>query len=245
MTYSVPLKRSLCDQVAGDLGHAIVSGGLQPGDLLPNEGTLLARYKVSRPVLREALQVLSAKGLVDSRQRRGTIVRPRREWSQFDSTLLEWHGDLESSEAIMEQLMEVRRIVEPQAAALATRRAAASDLARIKAAFAGMETAGDSVDAFIAADLEFHTAILEASGNRFLLPIVHAIRTTLAASLRTTNDRPEENRRVSLPLHAAILEAMQAGQPERAAQAMEQHLDDTERRRARARARREAGGTIA
>lgn len=168
------------------------------------------------------------------RQRRGTTVRPRSEWSQLDRTLIDWHSRPDVADTALQELMEVRRIVEPPAASLATKRATARDRERIKAAYAGMESAGDSVEAFIAADLEFHTAILEASGNQFLLPIVHAIRTTLAASLRITNPRPDENRRVSLPLHAAILDAILAGQPDAAATAMQRHLDDTERRRARA-----------
>lgn len=241
MTFSAHLPRSLRDQLADDLGRSILSGELRPGDVLPTESELLARYNVSRTVLREALQVLSAKGLVDPRQRRGTTVRPRVEWNQLDRTLLDWHGKLKTADAALQQLMEVRRIVEPPAAALAAKRASTRERARIKAAYTGMKTAGNDVEAFIAADLEFHTAILESSGNEFLLPVVHAIRTTLAASLRITNRHPDENRQVSLPLHATILDAILAGKPEDAARAMQLHLDDTERRRERA--QREKVGT--
>lgn len=230
-----PLKRSLRDQLVDDLGREIVSGKLRPGDILPNESDLLARYNVSRTVLREAMHVLSAKGLVDPRQRRGTTVRPRSEWSQLDRSLLDWHGRSEVADEALQQLMEVRRIVEPAAAALATQRASVQERERIMAAYAGMESAGDDIEAFVAADLEFHTAILEASGNQFLLPIVQAIRTTLAASIRITNRRADENRQVSLPLHAAILDAIIAGDPDAASRAMQSHLDDTERRRARER----------
>lgn len=230
-----PLKRNLCDQLVDDIGRGILRGELKPGDVLPNEETLLARYKVSRTVLREALHVLSAKGLVASRQRRGTAVRPRSDWSQLDPTLLDWHGRSEVGGQALQHLMEVRRIVEPRAAALATERASKSDRDRLIAAYAGMAAAGDNVDAFIQSDLEFHTACLEASKNEFLLPIVHAIRTTMVASLRITNPRPDENRQVSLPLHAAILEAILAGNAKQAEAAMERHLDDTERRRLRAR----------
>jgi DNA-binding FadR family transcriptional regulator len=228
-----PFKRNLRDQLVDDLGRGIVRGERQPGDVLPNEGELLAHYNVSRTVLREALQVLSAKGLVDSRQRRGTTVCPRSEWSQLDRSLLEWHESSDVAGAALQQLMEVRRIVEPAAAALAAQRAGPQERDRIKAAYVGMETSGDDVEAFVTADLQFHTAILEASGNQFLLPIVQAIRTTLAASLRITNKRQDENHQVSLPLHAAILKAILAGKAEAAARAMQVHLDDTERRRAR------------
>ena len=74
-----------------------------------------------------------------------------------------------------------------------------------------MEAARRDVEALIRSDLEFHTAILEASGNQFLLPLAHAIRATLWASLRLTNPDVEENRMVSLPLQAAILEAILEG----------------------------------
>jgi GntR family transcriptional regulator, galactonate operon transcriptional repressor len=234
MTFSSGLKRSLCNQLVDDLGGEIVRGVLRPGDVLPSEGALLSRYGVSRTVLREALQVLAAKGLLDPRQRRGTIIRPRTAWSQLDPALLRWHGRLPAADPALQQLMEVRRIVEPPAAALATERAEQDDRQRIAAAYAGMAAADEDVEAFIHADLEFHTAILEASRNQFLLPIVHAIRTTLLASLRLTNTRAEENRSVSLPLHAAILKAILAGNADGAAIAMRDHLDDTERRRVRA-----------
>ena len=74
-----PLKRNLREQLVDMLGGDIVRGHLQPGDLLPGETVLLARYRVSRTVLREALNVLSGKGLLDARPKRGTVVRPRTE----------------------------------------------------------------------------------------------------------------------------------------------------------------------
>jgi len=234
MTFSVAIKRTLSDHLVDDLGRKIVQGLLRPGDSLPSEDVLLARYGVSRTVLREALQVLAAKGLLDARPRRGTTIRPRADWSQLDPQLLHWHGELPADDPALQQLMEVRRIVEPPAAALASQRATAADRARIAAAYAAMEAAGDNLEAFIQADLEFHTAVLEASGNQFLIPIVHAIRTTLLASLHVTNTEAEQNQRVSLPLHAAILRAILEGDHEGAAAAMQQHLDDTERLRAQA-----------
>ena len=237
-------KRSLRDQLVETLGCEILHGERQPGDVLPSEAELLARFKVSRTVLREALQILSAKGLVDARQRRGTAVRDRLDWNHLDPAFLEWQGQPHASDRALQQLMEVRRIVEPPAAALAALRANGPERDRIAAAYAGMRDAAQDVEAFIRADLKFHTAVLEASGNRFLLPVVHAIRTTLAASLHTTNRRPDENRRISLPLHSAILDAVLAADGPGAARAMELHLDDTERRRARARARSHNIGRI-
>jgi GntR family transcriptional regulator, galactonate operon transcriptional repressor len=234
MTFStVPFKRNLRDQLVEVLGRGIVNGELQPGDILPSEGELLERYSVSRTVLREALQVLSAKGLVDSKQRRGTTVRPRAEWNQLDGALLEWHGASDVADSALQQLMEVRRIVEPSASALAAQRADKDQRKRMTAAYEEMERSRGDVEKFTAADLEFHTSILEASGNQFLLPIAQAIRTTLAESLQITNPRPEENHRVSLPLHKAVLDAILKRDGQAAFNAMQLHLDDTERRRAK------------
>ncbi|WP_250518371.1 FadR/GntR family transcriptional regulator [Caballeronia sp. ATUFL_M1_KS5A] len=221
------------DQLVEVLGRGIVNGELRPGDILPGEAELLERYSVSRTVLREAMQVLSAKGMIDSRQRRGTTVRPRADWSQLDQTLLEWHGTSDVADSALQQLMEVRRIVEPPAAALAAERADQAQRQRIAAAYAEMERSRGKVEEFMTADLEFHTSILEASGNQFLLPIAQAIRTTLTASLKITNPRPDENHRVSLPLHKAILDAILKRDAQAAFSAMQTHLDDTEKRRAK------------
>src|ERR1700678_3121597 len=88
-----PLKRNLREQLVEQLGGDIVRGRVRPGQPLPNEEELLARYDVSRTVLREALNVLSGKGLLDAKPRRGTIVRPRAEWSQLDPEILGWRSD--------------------------------------------------------------------------------------------------------------------------------------------------------
>jgi DNA-binding FadR family transcriptional regulator len=97
-----------------------------------------------------------------------------------------------------------------------------------------MEQVGGDVQAFMDADLTFHVACLGAAQNEFLLPIAHAIRTELMTSMRVTNRDPEENQKVSLPLHRAIRDAIAARDPEAARLAMQRHLDDTERRRRRA-----------
>jgi GntR family transcriptional regulator, galactonate operon transcriptional repressor len=240
-----PLKRNLREQLVDMLGGDIVGGRLQPGDLLPGEDVLLARYSVSRTVLREALNVLSGKGLLDARPKRGTMVRPRSEWSQLDPMVLAWRGGdatvprSKSLDRSLDRLMEVRRIIEPAAAALAAERGTTKDLARLSAAYDAMECAGGDVQAFMDADLAFHVACLEAAHNDFLLPVAHAIRTELMTSMRVTNRDADENRRVSLPLHRATHDAIVTRDPNAARLAMQRHLDDTDRRRGRA-ARRSA-----
>jgi len=231
------LRRNLREQIVDSIGGEIVAGQLKPGDLLPSEDSLLGRYNVSRTVLREALNVLAGKGFLDARPKRGTLVRPRNEWSQLDPVVLGWRGWERGRQGRehgrnLDDLMDVRRIVEPGAAALAARRGTERDFAAIQAAYDAMENAGNSTAAFMDADLAFHLACLAASKNDFLLPIAHAIRTEMMTSLRITDRDPRLNRRVSLPLHKAILDAIVKRDPEEASAAMRRHLDDTEKRRA-------------
>ncbi|HVY16793.1 MAG TPA: FadR/GntR family transcriptional regulator [Rhodopila sp.] len=229
----LPLKRNLREQLVEQLGGDIVRGRLRPGDPLPNEEELLTRYDVSRTVLREALNVLSGKGLLDAKPRRGTIVRPRSDWSQLDPAILGWRDDpAQPAGDNLDQLMELRRIIEPAAAELAARRGTADDHAMIAKAYDAMVAAGDDVPAFVDADVNFHVACLTAARNEFLLPVTHAIRASLIASMRITNRDSEQNRRVTLPLHAAIRDAILVRDGSAARKAMQVHLDNTERRRA-------------
>jgi len=225
-----PLPKTRTDQLVDALGRAIVAGELEPGAPLPAEEHLLGQYGVSRTVLREALQVLAAKGMVDSRQKRGTLVTMPSSWNQLDPAVLGWHGQLSASAPVLRDLIELRRLLEPDAAALAAARISSEDEERLVASYEAMAKAagvGDT-NGFVAADLEFHSAILVATHNRILLPLAHAIRATLLVSLRVTNSRAQENYAISLPLHKAILEAILAGDGARARKAMSEHLDDTE-----------------
>lgn len=225
--------KTRAEQVMDAIGRDIVTGKLESGSLLPSEDALLKQYGVSRTVLREALQVLSAKGMVESRQKRGTQVTDPSRWHQLDPSVLAWHSQLRANAPVLLDLLEMRRIVEPAAAALAANRFSHEDQARLVAAYGEMAAAADSGDTerFITADLEFHSAILLSTHNRFLLPLAHAIRATMLASLHLTNSKPDENHAISLPLHKAILDAILAGDADRASTAMVKHLADTESRR--------------
>lgn len=229
------LPKTRAEQIVDAIGRDIVTGKLDPGSALPGEEALLAQYGVSRTVLREALQVLAAKGMIESRQKRGTSVTLPEKWHQLDPSVLGWHSQLSANAPVLLDLMEVRRIVEPAAAALAATRFSKEDKARITSAYAEMANAADRRDTetFIAADLEFHSAILSATHNRFLAPLAHAIRATMLASLHLTNSRPDENLSISLPLHQKVLDAILQGDATLASSAMLEHLVDTEARRQR------------
>src|SRR5690348_1446699 len=102
-----PEGKSMHGRIVRELGLRILSGDLAPGDRLPSEGELIALYQVSRPVLREAVRVLVAKGLVLSRQRAGSVVRPRNEWHLLDPDVLYWMIQTKPTGDFVDVLMTV------------------------------------------------------------------------------------------------------------------------------------------
>ena len=155
--------------------------------MLPNESDLSTQFSVSRTALREAIKVLAAKGLVESRPKTGTRVRPRGEWNMLDPDLLAWQFATQPMEQLAKDLFEIRQIIEPAAAAMAAERADEDQRKAISGAFADMEAAPDG-DASVEPDLRFHQSILAASNNEFLQPLGALIETAMASSFRITNN---------------------------------------------------------
>jgi len=116
---AVSPKRNVNDSLAAALGCEIIAGLYPPGSRLPNEASLLVRFGVSRPTLREAFRALEAKGLIVSRQKVGTMVRPKADWHMLDADFLAWHMQAAPTEVFVSDVLQLRRIFEPQAAALA------------------------------------------------------------------------------------------------------------------------------
>ena len=109
-------RRNLCGQVVYDLGCRILAGEVKPGDPLPQEWTLCDQMGVSRTVVREAIKSLAAKGLVESRAKRGTIVRPARVWNYLDPEVLDWQARADVDGRHLFHLTELRQTIEPPAA---------------------------------------------------------------------------------------------------------------------------------
>jgi DNA-binding FadR family transcriptional regulator len=222
LTYST---RSLHGQVAHDIGGRILRGDLAPGAVLPNEADFSARLRVSRTALREGIKVLAAKGLVESRPKTGTRVRPRADWNLLDPDVLAWQMAAGPLERFVEELFELRQMIEPQAAAIAARRAGAAEVRRIEQAYLGMKQAGNDSARWIEPDLRFHQAIIRATGNELLWPLGAIIETALTASFRLSSagwDGPVH----SLPLHKAILDAIRRRDAAAAGAAMRRLLED-------------------
>ena len=138
--------RAIAQADGQDGGWARISGSLSGGQrlrraidlwrdlcserLAAREDDLAEQLSVSRTSIREAVKVLSAKGLLQARRRVGVRVRDRDDWDLLDPQVLSWHPDVGRDEALTTSLIEARRIIEPAAAGLAAKRATAADLAR-------------------------------------------------------------------------------------------------------------------
>ncbi len=172
----------LFGRVAQRLAVAIISGGLKAGEILPNEADLKSEISVSRTAYREAVKVLSAKGLVEARPKHGTRVAPRTSWNLLDPDVLSWHFEADPNEKFIRDLFELRRLVEPGAARLAALRRTPADIARIDAAYRGMIDNPPYADVTIRADLAFHEAIFAAAQN----PALHCLASVVTATIQWT-----------------------------------------------------------
>jgi GntR family transcriptional regulator, galactonate operon transcriptional repressor len=213
--------RGLHGQTVETLGTRIVRGHYAPGTSLPPE-EIEQEFGISKTVLREALRVLAAKGLVDSRQKRGTVVRPRAHWKLLDADLLRWQGG-EPDAAFLENLAEVRGIVEPAGARLAASRRTDDDLAALRAALQTMGEAGSDARAVVEADLAFHRALLDSAHNELL----SRMEVVIEAGLRARDQLVHQGEHWpdSVPAHRAVLDAIEAGDGTAAAGAVEALLE--------------------
>jgi DNA-binding FadR family transcriptional regulator len=212
--------RGLHGQLVELMGARIVHGHYPPGAPLYAE-TLESEFEVSKTVVREAIRVLAAKGLVETRQRRGTVVLPRERWALLDADVLRWRGGQAPDFAFLENLAEVRGIVEPAAARLAAQRRTDEDLVRLDDALDAMTSAAPQTIA--TADVRFHRAILEATHNELLTQM----EVVLAAGLQLRDEFVHVSSEASdsIPAHRALLEAIRAGDADLAAATVDSLLD--------------------
>lgn len=210
---------NLYRQVAERIGTFIGNGRLVPGSVLPNEVVLGNEFGVSRTALREAIKVLAAKGLVEVRRKTGTRVRPHDEWNVLDPEVLSWMFAGGGLTMGIVDLLEVRKLVEPDAAKMAAERVSAADLAEIGAAYAAMETAAEDLPSSIEPDLRFHLGILKATHNIFMRPFGGLIQATLRASFQVTNSSSTLYRK-TLGLHRNVLNAIELRNGDQAKDAM-------------------------
>jgi len=199
------LGRNLTHGMLDTLGRAIVTGRYEQRPF-PTEAEIAKAHGVSRSVTREAVKMLTAKGLVSARPRQGTVVQPSGNWNLFDPDVLRWLLERKFSVELLRQFNQLRIAIEPEAAALAAQFHDAEDIAAIHAGLARMEAAEAGNDDPLDADIAFHLAILRASKNPFYAQFQMVVATALRTSIRFTNRM--RGRSANIPDHAAVADAI-------------------------------------
>jgi DNA-binding FadR family transcriptional regulator len=218
-------RQNLTHQLTHDLGMAIVKGTYPIGQGLPSEADLCLQHNVSRSSTREAVKMLSAKGLISSRPKQGIRVLPESSWNMFDTDVLTWILSNKPSLSLLKEFTQVRLAIEPQAAALASMNASFEQLEDIDKALIRMKEAEQGLDDPLEADIAFHTSILVASGNRFFVQLTEFISTALRVSIRYTN-KIKGVPGADVKKHAEIIDTIKSRNPEKARNAVTIILDE-------------------
>ncbi len=170
----------LPDKVAAEIGRRIVAGKYRPGDTLPTEVRIQEEFGVSRTAVREAVRLLSGKGLIVSRPKIGTRVRPMVDWNLLDVEVLRWQIEQNPTEEFIHALFEMRDIIEPAASMRAAERATPAQLEALTVAMDGIQNQPRGSPEQIRADIAFHMTILEASHNPMLRSVGSMIESVLS-----------------------------------------------------------------
>jgi DNA-binding FadR family transcriptional regulator len=210
--------------IVNRLGIAILSGEFEAGTKLSGELEFSEALGVSRSSFREAIQVLTAKGLVESRPKAGTRVLPRRRWNLLDPDVLAWAFTGSPDMQLIRSLFELRGLIEPGAARLAAQRRDRDDLRRMKAALSDMRRHTLATELGRAADRDFHDAIMQATRNDALIVLSASIGAAVNWTTRF-KQRSRQLPRNPIPDHARVYDAIAAGDPEGASQAMQLLVD--------------------
>ena len=214
----------LASVVVEELVHAIVSGKLAEGEVLPTEPTLCEEFGFSRTVIREALKLLEERGLVRVEQGRGTTVQPREAWNLLDPVVLQIALGYDDDMVLLDNLMTIRTVVEREMARAAAERLTGQDLTALADNIARMEAAYDDYATFRRYDLSFHAIVMKASGNEVGMAIVRTIHTHggATAPLSSAASRAELKRTVSE--HRAIYDALGAHDGDLAGERIAAHI---------------------
>lgn len=226
MTFQPIKAKKIYEEIVEQIRGMITSGELKPGDKLPPERDMAEFLGVSRASVREALTALETVGILDIRPGEGTFVKRTSDSETFESLTL-----LLSVEQTPEvQMMEVRRILETESAALAAKRATFADLQKIQASLLVMKSA-ESISDAVDADVRFHFAIAEATKNSVLLRIMNTVADLMHHTFRQDRENlyanPELGARVLIE-HEAILKAIQDQNPDEAWAKMLEHINNIE-----------------
>jgi len=222
--------RKLYQYIVDEIGQRIIRGEYRAEDVLPTEDLLSAELRVSRGVLREAIKVLTQKGLIQTRPRVGSQVLPRENWNLFDPDILVWRLQIEDKTTFLKNVTEVRRLIESEAARQAARRATKTEVADIKDTLSQMQmilSDGNRYvyEDYLTMDILFHSKILKASHNDLLSQIGSTVRNAVHKA-RESDIADISIQKESLPFHVAIVHGIDQKNPEAAYKASQEMFDN-------------------
>lgn len=215
---------NLSQRVVHELGRMIICGEYI-NDSLPTEADLCGKFGVSRSAVREAVKMLSAKGLISSKPKQGIRVQPEDQWNIFDPDLLQWLLESKPSLQVLKEFLQVRSTIEPGAAALAARDADPASIDNIEKALIRMQKAEVGTKEELEADIAFHVSILYASKNRFYIRLRDFISTALRVSISHTTPI-KGNYLEIVEDHTKVFNAIKNRNVERAKQSMFALIDE-------------------
>jgi len=221
-------KRSLHVQVAREVARKILSGNLAEGEIIPSEMKLCEQFSISRTALREAIKLLTSKGLLESKPKVGTRVKTRDHWNFLDSQLLDWVTGIGDKEAIYHEFLALRKAIEPEAAALAANNATVEQRKLLSATFQKMDeiAANFNVADWTAADMDFHRLVFLSTGNSFYLPFANVLCTMFESFIGHSS----EEGGTCIEEHRAIYTAIMAGDADKAREANTRLLNNSNHR---------------
>ncbi|MDP5255367.1 MULTISPECIES: FadR/GntR family transcriptional regulator [unclassified Vibrio] len=223
-------KRSLHVQVAREIARGILSGKIEQGSILPGEMFLCEQFGVSRTALREAVKLLTSKGMLESRPKVGTKVVERAYWNFLDSQLLEWMDGITDKSVFYRQFLGLRLAIEPEACLLAAKHATAEQRIQLSEAFQEMCVVAEAQpfdqQKWTQVDMRFHDLIFRSTGNDFYLPFGNILKTMFVNFfIHSSKDGG-----TCIDEHRTIYEAIMAGNGEKAKLASVTHLNENNHR---------------
>lgn len=216
------------ERTAREIGSRIVAGDYPQGQPLPFEESIATELGVGRNIVREAIKALAAKGLLKTVRRAGTTVQVKANWNLLDPDVLDWTvNNARNRDALIAELTQLRRILEPEVAALAAQFASRTDSLRLFEAYEAMQQHVNDPVLAIAADILFHERLFEATHNQLIQSLVKAfdvlLRSIFAYSIKSDGGYIR-----NLKEHLVVAEAVHAKDPDAARAAMRKLLSRNE-----------------
>ncbi|MFA0496383.1 FadR/GntR family transcriptional regulator, partial [Vibrio sp. 10N.222.54.B11] len=219
---------------AREIARGILSGDLPQGSIIPGEMALCEQFGISRTALREAVKLLTSKGLLESRPKIGTRVVDRAYWNFLDPQLIEWMDGLTDIDQFCSQFLGLRRAIEPEACALAAKFATAEQRIELSEIFQKMVEVDEAEvfdqERWTDIDTRFHSLIFNATGNDFYLPFGNILTTMFVNFIVHSSEEGS----TCINEHRRIYEAIMAGDSDKARVVSAAHLQDANHRLATA-----------